>query len=210
MAKLTKDNRIKVIDIMLTEYKDAKCALDYDTVFHLLVAVVLSAQTTDVAVNKISPDLFKAAPDAFVMSKMKQSSLEKYIKSIGLYKNKAKNLIALSKELVKNYDGEVPGDFEKLISLPGVGRKTANVVLCEAFGQPAIPVDTHVFRLSNRIGLVKGENVLEVELALQKAIDKKNWTKMHHALIWHGRRVCTARNPKCEDCCIKDYCKKNL
>ena len=209
MSKLTKENRINVINIMLKEYKDAKCALDYDTNFHLLIAVVLSAQTTDVAVNKISPALFKAAPNAFVMAKMKQTQLEKYIRSIGLYKNKAKNILALSKELVEKYNGEVPNNFDDLVSLPGVGRKTANVVLCEVFGQPAIAVDTHVFRLANRIGLVAEDNVLDTELALQKAIEKMNWTKMHHALIWHGRRVCTARKPMCDECCIKDFCKKN-
>lgn len=210
MAKLTKQNRDEVIRIMLKEYKGAKCALDYDTNFHLLVAVVLSAQTTDVAVNKISPALFTAAPDAFAMANMKQSQLEKYIKSIGLYKNKAKNILALSKVLVSDFDGEVPGDFDALVSLPGVGRKTANVVLAELFGKQTIAVDTHVFRLANRIGLTQTKNPLDTELALQKAIPEKYWTKMHHALIWHGRRVCSARNPACESCCIRDYCKKNM
>lgn len=209
MAKLTKQNREKVIKIMLREYKGAKCALDYDSNFHLLVAVVLSAQTTDIAVNKISPALFKAAPDAFAMSKMKQTELEKYIKSIGLYKNKAKNILALSKELVEKYDGEVPGDFDALVSLPGVGRKTANVVLAEVFGKQTIAVDTHVFRLANRIGFVSTDNPLDTELGLQKVIEEKNWTKMHHALIWHGRKVCMSRNPNCSECCINDLCKKN-
>jgi len=192
---------------MMEEYKDAKCALDYDTNFHLLIAVVLSAQTTDVAVNKISPALFEEAPDAFSMAKMSQAKLEKYIKSIGLYKNKAKNILALSKKLVEEYDGEVPSDFDALVSLPGVGRKTANVVLAELFGKQTIAVDTHVFRLANRIGLVEADNPLDTELGLQKVIPNDCWTKMHHALIWHGRRVCMARNPNCEACCIKALCK---
>lgn len=209
MAKLTKEKRTVAIDTLLKKYPDAKCALDYDSTYHLLVAVVLSAQTTDVSVNKISPMLFAAAPTPKDMCMLSQAKLEKYIKSIGLYKNKAKNVLALSKDLCERFGGEVPDNFEDLCSLPGVGRKTANVVLAEAFGKQAIAVDTHVFRLANRIGFTKAENVLETELQLQKVLPYDFWTKMHHALIWHGRKVCTARNPKCDECCINGICKKN-
>ena len=209
MAKLTKEKRAAAIDSLLQNYPDAKCALDYDSTYHLLVAVVLSAQTTDVSVNKISPMLFAAAPTPKDMCKLSPAKLEKYIKSIGLYKNKAKNVLALSKDLCERFGGEVPDKFDDLCSLPGVGRKTANVVLSEAFGKQAIAVDTHVFRLANRIGFTKAENVLDTELQLQKAIPYELWTKMHHALIWHGRKVCTARNPKCEECCLNGICKKN-
>ena len=209
MARLTKEKREEVIKTMLKEYKGAKCALDYNSNFGLLVAVVLSAQTTDVAVNKVTPELFKKFPDAFAMANAKQSQIEKYIRTIGLYKNKSKNVLALSKDLVERFNGEVPDDFDSLTSLPGVGRKTANVVLAELFGHQTIAVDTHVFRLANRIGLVAADNVLDTEKQLQKVIPEHNWTKMHHALIWHGRRVCTAKNPNCAECCIKDFCKKN-
>lgn len=209
MAKLTKEKRAAAIDSLLQNYPDAKCALDYDSTYHLLVAVVLSAQTTDVSVNKISPMLFAAAPTPKDMCKLSQAKLEKYIKSIGLYKNKAKNVLALSNDLCKRFGGKVPDNFDDLCSLPGVGRKTANVVLAEAFGKQTIAVDTHVFRLANRIGFTKSENVLDTELQLQKAIPYELWTKMHHSLIWHGRRVCTARNPKCGECCLNNICKKN-
>lgn len=209
MSKLTKAKKEQIIDALLKCYPDAGCALDYDSNYHLLVAVVLSAQTTDVSVNKISPALFKAAPAPKDMCRLSQTQLEKYIRSIGLYKNKAKNVLALSKALVDNFGGEVPSTFEELTSLPGVGRKTANVVLAELFGQQTIAVDTHVFRLANRIGLTAAENVLDTELQLQKAIPYELWTKMHHALIWHGRQVCTARNPKCGECCLNGICKRN-
>jgi len=209
MAKLTKQNREKLITDLLAAYPDAKCALDYDSNFHLLVAVVLSAQTTDVAVNKISPALFKAAPTPADMCNLGEAKLSEYIRTIGLYKNKAKNVIALSKELVERFNSTVPDNFDDLVSLPGVGRKTANVVLAELFGQQTIAVDTHVFRLANRTGLAAADNVLDTELQLQKAIPYDKWTKMHHAIIWHGRLVCNARKPMCEQCAINDTCRKN-
>ena len=209
MSKLTKENRNKVIELLLKEYPDAKCALDYDSVYHLLVAVMLSAQTTDVGVNKVTPALFAKAPDPYAMLEMSSEELEGYIRAIGLYKNKAKNIKAMSSVLCEKYGGEVPGDFDSLVELPGVGRKTANVVLAEAFGQQRIAVDTHVFRLSNRIGLVAEKDVLSTEEALMKAIPENLWHDMHHALIFHGRRICSARNPKCDECCIMQQCKKN-
>lgn len=209
MPKLTKENRIKVCEALLAEYPEAQCALDFDTEYHLLVAVMLSAQTTDVGVNKVTPELFKKAPDAYAMLKLSQPELEDIIRRIGLYKNKAKNILAMTKVLCEKYGGEVPGNYDELVALPGVGRKTANVVLAEAFGQDRIAVDTHVFRLANRIGLVDAPDVLKTEEALMKALPKDIWVKMHHALIWHGRRVCKAQNPGCEGCCISEICRKN-
>ncbi|NLP30404.1 MAG: endonuclease III, partial [Clostridiales bacterium] len=184
-------------------------ALEYKNIFQLLISVVLSAQTTDISVNKVTPKLFEKYPDAASLAAADQNEVENILKSIGMYKNKAKNIIALSKILIEEFDGRVPDDYNKLITLPGVGRKTANVVLSVGFGQARIAVDTHVFRLSNRIGLTKEKDVLKTELALMKVIPKDRWIKMHHALIWHGRTVCNARKPKCEECGIEDLCKKN-
>ena len=209
MSMLKKIERGEVISALLNEYPDAKCALDYDSTFHLLVAVVLSAQTTDVSVNKVTPALFALAPDAKAMAALSADQISECIHSIGMYRTKAANVLKLSQELCEKYDGEVPGDYDKLVELPGVGRKTANVVLAEAFGEQRIAVDTHVFRVANRIGLVAADNVLDTELGLQKAIPHDNWTQMHHALIWHGRRVCIARKPDCENCCISSLCKRN-
>ncbi len=170
---------------------------------------MLSAQTTDVSVNKVTPKLFELAPDASSMCRLSQEELEDVIRQIGLYRNKAKNILAMSRVLCEEYGGQVPGEYDKLIALPGVGRKTANVVLAEAFHQQRIAVDTHVFRLANRIGFVKEDDVVKTEEALMKALPKDIWVKMHHALIFHGRQCCTARNPRCSECCILEYCKRN-
>ncbi len=209
MSKLTKENRKNAIELLMKAYPDAGCELDHKDEFQLLVAVVLSAQTTDVSVNRVTPALFAKAPDAFAMAGLPVEEIESCIHSIGMYRQKAKNVKALSAKLAEEYGGRVPGDFEALTGLPGVGRKTANVVLAECFGVQAIAVDTHVFRLANRIGFTAEDDVLATELALQKAIPHELWTKMHHALIWHGRRVCSARKPACEGCCLKDICKRN-
>ncbi len=210
MPKLNDKNITKVIDILLAEYPDAECALVYKNVYELLVATVLSAQTTDVSVNKVTPALFNKAGTALKMSKMQPAEVEEYIHSIGMYKQKAKNVVNLSKQLVERFAGQVPQDFDLLTSLPGVGRKTANVVLSVGFGEQHIAVDTHVFRLANRIGLVEENNVLDTELSLMKKLPEEHWTEMHHALIFHGRKVCDAKKAKCEICCIKNICKKNF
>lgn len=209
MAKLIQRNKLKVMDALINEYPDAGCALNHETVFQLLVATVLSAQTTDASVNKVTPQLFKIAPDAKHMAKLSIDDVSQIIHSIGMYKQKAKHVVELSKQLVEKYDGEIPCDFSLLQQLPGVGRKTANVVLSVGFNEQHIAVDTHVFRLANRIGLVEEDNVLDTEYALMKCIPKNHWTKMHHALIFHGRKICDAKKPKCETCCIKNICKKN-
>ncbi len=209
MALLNKKETDELVRLLMEEYPDARCALDHGDPFQLLVAVVLSAQTTDVSVNKVTPRLFAEAPDAFAMAALPEERVSEIIRSIGMYRTKARNLRLLSQTLAEKYGGEVPGDYDALVSLPGVGRKTANVVLAEAFGQQRIAVDTHVFRLANRIGLAAEKDVLKTEEALMKALPEDCWTAMHHALIWHGRRVCSARNPACGDCCLAGVCKRN-
>ncbi len=206
---LSRQKVTKVIDALTALYPDAGCALDYGTKYQLLVSVMLSAQTTDVSVNKVTPALFAKAPDAQSMVELSEEELISYIRSIGLYKNKSKNVLAMSRQLLDQFGGEVPEDFDALTSLPGVGRKTANVVLAEGFGQQKIAVDTHVFRLANRIGLTAAKNVLDTELGLQKAIPEAKWTLTHHCLILHGRRVCHARSPQCSECPLEGICEKN-
>lgn len=204
------DEEVKaVLDKLEEEYPDAGCALHYDSIFHLLIAVVLSAQTTDASVNKITPNLFSTYKYPSQLATANSKDVEALIKTLGLYKNKAKSLVGIGKMLCDLYDGEVPRDFSELQKLPGVGRKTANVVMSVGFGEPHIAVDTHVFRVSNRIGLVDEDDVLKTEKALMKVIPKNRWSHMHHVLIFHGRRCCTARNPKCHECCIKNVCKYN-
>ncbi|MBR5731283.1 MAG: endonuclease III [Firmicutes bacterium] len=206
---LSKNNVSKMIEILRKAYPDAGCALDFGTKYQLLVSVMLSAQTTDASVNRVTPALFAAAPDAKAMVKLSEEELQGYIHSIGLYKNKSKSVLAMSKMLLEKHGGEVPGSFEELTALPGVGRKTANVVLAEGFGQQQIAVDTHVFRLANRIGLTAEKDVLKTELGLQKAIPHGQWTLAHHLLIFHGRRCCHARGPECGRCPINAICEKN-
>ncbi|KAF0091075.1 MAG: endonuclease III [Fusobacteria bacterium] len=199
--------RKEIIELLKKEYWDAKAELDFTTPFELLVATILSAQATDVQVNKVTKELFKIAGTPETMALMSVNDMENSIKSIGLYKNKAKNLLAMSKILIEDYNSLVPDSIEELIKLPGVGRKTANVVVSNAFGVPAIAVDTHVFRVSNRLGLADANNVFETEKQLMQVIERPDWTMMHHCLIFHGRRICKARNPLCDICAFKEYCK---
>ena len=181
MAKLTKAQIKQAIDALMAEYPDAGCALDHGSTFQLLVSVVLSAQTTDVSVNKVTPALFAKAPDAFAMAQLSEEEIAGFIRTIGMYRTKSANVKKLSQILAEQYGGEVPGDYDELVKLPGVGRKTANVVLAEGFGQQRIAVDTHVFRLANRIGFTAEKDVFATEDALMKAIPEDHWTKMHHA-----------------------------
>jgi len=183
-----------------------KTELEYTTPFELLAAVALSAQATDVGVNKATRKLFPVANTAQKMLDLGLDKLKTYISTIGLYNNKAKNLIAMSQILVDRYNGEVPPSREALEELPGVGRKTANVVLNTAFGQPTIAVDTHIFRVSNRTGLAPGADVRKVEDKLEKVIPKEFIQDAHHWLILHGRYVCKARKPECPTCAIIDLC----
>ena len=188
-------------------YPDAKPALHFKNPYQLLVAVILSAQCTDVKVNTVTPALFAAYPDAHALSKADPLDVEGYIRTCGLYHNKAKNLVATAKTLVEQYGGEVPADHEKLTQLPGVGRKTANVVMSCAFGADAIAVDTHVFRVSNRLGLADANDVLKTEQQLMQNIPKNKWSLAHHWIIFHGRRVCAARKPDCENCTLRSWCE---
>lgn len=203
MKKKTKE----ILDILKETYPDAKCELNYETSFQLLVATILSAQTTDKKVNQVTESLFKDYPDLDSFLKLTNEELEGRIREIGLYRNKAKNLILMCNQLKNNFNGEVPKTMEGITSLAGAGRKTANVVLSNAFNVPSIAVDTHVFRVSNRLGLADSNNVLEVEKQLQKELPKKEWSLAHHLLIFHGRRCCIARKPKCEECPLAHLCK---
>ena len=198
----------EILDRLEEAYPEAECALHHKNVFQLIIAVALSAQTTDKSVNQVTPALFEAYPDAFALGNADPEEVAEYIRRIGMYKTKSKNIVKLSKMLAEKYNGEVPDDYEKLVELPGVGRKTANVVLSVGFGHQRIAVDTHVFRVSNRIGLVKENDVLKTELALMKNIPEERWSKTHHSLIFHGRLCCNARKPDCENCPVNDLCKK--
>jgi endonuclease-3 len=204
---MKQENINKIFALFQKENPHPQTELKYLNNYTLLVAVVLSAQSTDIGVNKATEKLFAQIDNPEKMLELGEAGLKNYIKTIGLYNNKAKNIIALSKILVEKYHSQVPKDLELLQTLPGVGRKTANVLLNCAFGIPTIAVDTHVFRVSNRIGLVKQKDVLKTELALIKAIPKKWQNHAHHWLILHGRYVCVARAPKCSICKIYDYCQ---
>ncbi|MDO5040850.1 MAG: endonuclease III [Peptoniphilus sp.] len=203
---LTKKEAEEVLDLLEIDYPDAQCELNHSTPFELLVATILSAQCTDVRVNIVTEEMFKRYNEPMDFLNLGIDEIEPLIKTCGLY-NKAKNIYMASKMLVEEYDSKVPSTIKELMKLPGVGQKTANVVASNAFGVPAIAVDTHVFRLANRIGFVDEKDVLNTEKALQRKIPKARWTKAHHLLIFHGRRVCKARNPLCEECSIRQYCK---
>ena len=187
-------------------YPDAKPELNFSNPYETLVATILSAQCTDKQVNKVTPAVFTRFPDAVSMAAATVDELYPMVKSCG-FKNKASNIIEACKIIALKHGGEVPKTMEELTALPGVGRKTANVVMANAFGTPAIAVDTHVFRVSNRLGLADAEDVLKTELQLQKAIPKSDWSAAHHWLIYHGRRVCKAQRPLCETCTLRDMCK---
>ena len=196
-----------IINELSNMYPDADTELVFNNNYELLVAVMLSAQCTDKRVNVVTKELFKEYNTPQKMITLSQEELEKKIFSCGFYHNKAKNILAASKILVQEYAGEVPCSLEKLRELPGVGRKTANVVAAVGFGIPAIAVDTHVFRVANRIGLTNAKNELNTELQLQKCIPREKWLFVHHLLIWHGRRCCASQRPKCDKCNISQYCK---
>lgn len=198
----------EILDILKVQYPDADCALDHRNVFELLISVVLSAQTTDKSVNKVTPVLFEAYPTPEALAAAPEEDLQEILRRIGMYKTKAKNIKNLSMQLVEQFGGQVPEDQKLLESLPGVGRKTANVVMSVGFGHQRIAVDTHVFRVSNRIGLVSEKDVLKTELALMETLPEPRWLDAHHCLIFHGRRCCDARKPKCDECPIAHLCNK--
>lgn len=206
-ARYTQAELTEIFDRFRQQRPEPKGELDHVNPFTLLVAVVLSAQATDVGVNKATKDLFKVADTPEKMLALGGEKVRDYIKTIGLYRNKAKNVIALSQRLVDEFESEVPRDRDALTTLPGVGRKTANVVVSMAFGQPTIAVDTHIFRIGNRLGLAPGKTTDEVEAILEKRIPRDYLYHAHHWLILHGRYVCKARKPDCDSCIIADLCK---
>lgn len=208
--KITKQNIIKVLDILEETFPDAKAELEHTNPFELLIATILSAQCTDVRVNKVTKDLFKELkkPEDYIA--LGEEELGEKIRTCGFYNSKSKNIIGACMILLEKFDGRVPNTMEELLMLPGVGRKTASVVLSVAFDIPAVPVDTHVFRTTNRIGIVDEDDVEKTELALMKALPKHRWNKAHHLFIFLGRRVCKARKPDCDICSINDICLKKI
>ena len=203
---MNKQKRIEIFTRLRKENPHPTTELNYSNPFQLLVAVTLSAQATDVGVNKATRALFKKIKTPQAMLRLGEPALKEYIKTIGLYNNKAKNLIAASRILQEQHDGKVPDQREALEALPGVGRKTANVILNTAFGQPTIAVDTHIFRVSNRTGIAPGKNVNQVEHKLLKYVAEEFRQDAHHWLILHGRYTCIARTPRCGSCVIEDLC----
>jgi endonuclease-3 len=200
-----------MLAILEENYKDSTTALTYSSPFELLIAVILSAQCTDIRVNIITARLFPAYNRPEKILEIGQIGLEEQIRDCGLFHSKARNIIATCELLCREYHGEVPSTFDELIKLPGVGRKTANVLLSQLFGVPAIAVDTHVFRVANRLGLAKGDTPLAVEQGLMKIVPRQQWSDAHHWLIWHGRKVCKARQPACGLCPLAPLCpSKNI
>jgi len=202
-----KSHALEILARLKKEYPDAHCELDFDTPLQLLIATILSAQCTDKRVNMVTPDLFKKYPDAESLSKADQTELEELIKSTGFFRNKTKSLLGMSSAVTQNHSGEVPHTMEELVKLPGVGRKTANVILGNAFNlNEGVVVDTHVGRLSVRLGLTSLTDPVKVEQALMPLFPREDWALLSHLLIFHGRRVCIARSPKCASCVLNDVC----
>jgi len=204
---LNKANREEFFRRLKAQDPAPRTELEYDSDFQLLIAVILSAQATDVSVNKATPALFAASPDAAAMLSLGDEGLKTYIRSIGLFNSKARNIIKTCAILVDSYGGSVPRERKELEALPGVGRKTANVILNTAFGEPAIAVDTHIFRVANRTRLAPGKTPLAVEKSLLKSVPKSYLLNAHHWLILHGRYTCSARSPRCGDCSLFDICE---
>lgn len=200
-----KQKNIEIYNILDAMHPDAECELNYGDPFQLLVAVILSAQCTDKRVNEVTKELFKVVKTPEDMVNIKREELEKLIFTCGFYHNKAKSLQGMAASVVKK--GYVPDNMEELLELDGVGRKTANVIMAEAYKKPAIAVDTHVFRVSNRIGLVNEDTPEKTEFALKKEFDEDKWSHLHHLLIFHGRYMCKSQNPNCKECKLQDMCK---
>lgn len=198
----------KIIELLKQEYPNAGTRLHFSNSLELLVAVVLSAQSTDEQVNKVTPKLFSRFNSAQELAAMDIEELEELIRGVGLYKNKARHIKGLAGKIAADYDGEVPDDFEELLKLPGVGRKTANVMLSVGFNQPGLGVDTHVKRVARRLGIASGKNSTQIEKDLKQIIPVSWWNDSHHLLIAHGRAICQARNPKCGDCILAALCHR--
>lgn len=203
---MEKENIEKTLKVLSETYPNAKCALEFKSPYELLVSTILSAQCTDVRVNQVTEELYKEYNTPEKMISLTEEELGEKIRSCGFYKNKSKNILGATRDIIQKHGGEVPKTMEELIELPGVGRKTANVVLSNAFGVPAIAVDTHVFRVSNRLGIAKGDTPDQVEKGLMENVPREMWSDTHHYLIWHGRQICKARKPQCEICPLAPYC----
>ena len=204
------ENQKKILENLKREYGGSVSALEYKNAYELLVATILAAQCTDKRVNIVTKELFAKYPNANALSKATAEEIEPYIQSCGLYKNKAKNLVLCAQRLSETFDGEVPTALDDLTSLAGVGRKTANVVRAFAFGIPAMPVDTHVGRVAGRIGFSRSKNPDIIEKDLCSLIPENEWSDAHHWMIWHGRKVCRARNPLCSKCVLKGLCPSEM
>jgi endonuclease-3 len=205
----TNKNIKKIIEILEELYPDAGCSLEYMDPLQLLISTQLAAQCTDARVNQVTPALFNKYKNAQDFAQADQDELEQDIKSTGFFRNKAKNIIGCCKMLVEKYGGIVPGNMDDLLKLPGVGRKTANLVLGDIFKLPSIVIDTHAGRISRRLGLTDKEDPEKVEYDLMDILPKESWTKFCHQLVYHGRALCNARNPKCSECRLRDYCLFN-
>ena len=203
---MNKETKKRILDKLEEMYPEAKAELVFSNPYEMLVATMLSAQCTDKQVNKVTPAVFERWPDANAMAEARVEELFPMVKSCG-FKSKAGNIIAACRIIKEQHGGQVPDTMEALTALPGVGRKTANVVMFNAFGIPAFAVDTHVFRVSNRLGLCKADTVEETERQMTKLIPKENWGRAHHWLIWHGRKLCKAQRPLCEECELNQLCK---
>jgi endonuclease-3 len=202
-----RQHAIEVFEKLSALYPDAHCELDYQNAYQLLVATILSAQCTDQRVNMVTPTLFARYPDAAALATARQEDVEAIIRSTGFFRNKARNLIGMAGAVVDMHNGTVPASMDELVRLPGVGRKTANVVLGNACGvNEGVVVDTHVQRLANRLGLTSHDDPVKIELDLMNLYDRDRWTLLSHLLIWHGRRVCYARKPRCADCLLNTIC----
>ena len=207
-ARDKRDRALRILDALVERFPDARCELDHDGPWQLLVAVVLSAQATDVSVNKVTPALFAAFPDVQRFAAADAAAVEPLIQSIGLFRNKAKNVVGAARKIVDDHDGVVPSDRSALEALPGVGAKSAAVLIANCFGVPAIAVDTHVGRVSRRLGLTRHTDPDKVETQLTALWPRERLLQAHHTLIFHGRRICEARKPRCSDCPVEPECKK--
>lgn len=210
MGKNKKQLANKVIEALKEEYPQVKCALTYEKPHELLIATRLSAQCTDVRVNKVTPALFERFPEIKDFAEAREEEVAEYIHSCGLYQTKARDIVKMCGQLWENYGGIVPDTVEELTKLAGVGRKTANLVAGMLYGKPALVCDTHVIRLSNRIGLAEGKDAAKVEKQLREIVLPEEGLELCHRLVWHGRLVCAARKPLCGECCLKDICEKNI
>ena len=205
-----KEIALSAVEALKKEYPDAKCSLDYETPLQLLVATRLSAQCTDARVNLVTPALFARFPDAESLAGAEVSEVAEYIKSCGLYKTKSKDLVAMAKILVSDFGSEVPDNIDDLTKLPGIGRKTANLICGDVYGKPAVVVDTHCIRITTRLGLHKETDQRKIENALRKLLPPEESNDFCHRIVLHGRAVCTARSPKCKDCCMNGFCRMGV